>query len=97
MIRGFALPEANKFLIRLRDLLVSALGLPFTFKYVGGARISSSQLYFFAQNMSAPAPASTESPAPAAANTTPAASPTTGYTVEIKPNFRGAVRAVSHT
>lgn len=36
---------------------------------------------------------------PAGPNATPnagtEAAPTTGYTVEIKPNFRGAVRAVS--
>ncbi|KAJ8694605.1 hypothetical protein PTI98_007262 [Pleurotus ostreatus] len=47
--------------------------------------------------MSAPAPASTELPAPAAANTAPAASPPTGYTVEIKPHFRGAVRATTNS
>lgn len=99
MIRGFALPEPNKVLVRLRDLLVPAPRFPCTFKYGGGLAFLHpiyQQLYVFPQNMSAPAPASTELPAPAAANTAPTASPPTGYTVEIKPHFRGAVRAVRH-
>ncbi|KAF4591327.1 hypothetical protein EYR40_009930 [Pleurotus pulmonarius] len=49
--------------------------------------------------MSAPAPPSTEPTTPntAAAAAAPNASPTTGYTVEIKPNFRGAVRATTNS